>query len=157
MSTDINGVSHIIIMFHTIWGRFVELFVSIYVLSSVMGSAAFFLVIPFISKSQPLPGQVNTKFKPCMLTLLLLVVLIVLTMSLTKPMAGSRRKWTEKIEERTAASSYILSQLKSIKISGFSPLMGDYLHKKRLTEIHCSRRERLIRISLHTLRKFAEA
>ena len=67
-------------------------------------------------------------------------------------MAHARNSWNEKIEERTSASSYVLSQLKSIKISGFAPLMSDYLQRKRLDEIYCSRKERLIRVGLHISR-----
>lgn len=67
-------------------------------------------------------------------------------------MGHARSAWNEKIEERTSASSYVLSQLKSIKISGFAPLISDYIQKKRLDEIYCSRRERSIRVGLHVFR-----
>lgn len=63
-----------------------------------------------------------------------------------------RREWNEKIQERVSATSYILSQLKSIKISGFAPRMLDYLQKKRLSEILTSRGERILRAALHTSR-----
>ena len=69
-------------------------------------------------------------------------------------MALTRRSWNEKIEERVSATSYILTQLKSIKISGFAPIMADYLQSKRLGEILTSRQERLLRVGLHASRMF---
>ncbi|KAK3191252.1 hypothetical protein K4F52_002842 [Lecanicillium sp. MT-2017a] len=132
MSTDINGVANLVLRFNDLLGRIVELAISVYILATVMGWASLFMLVPF-------------------------ALLSLLASRYSREMAHARRLWTEKVEERVSASSYILSQLKSIKISGFGPIMSDYLQKKRLAEVRCSRRERVIRIMFHIVHHFVES
>lgn len=46
MSTDINGVETVLIKFHEIWGRLCELLVGLYILYTIIGPAAFLILIP---------------------------------------------------------------------------------------------------------------
>jgi hypothetical protein len=53
MSTDINGVATVLIMFHDLSGRLSELVVGIYILYRVMGPASFLILVPFASTLWP--------------------------------------------------------------------------------------------------------
>ncbi len=71
----------------------------------------------------------------------------------SKKMGRARAGWNEKIEDRIAATSNVLAQLKSIKMTGFSSLTSKSLQEKRLEEIKYSSKERWLRAVLHMLRK----
>jgi hypothetical protein len=71
-----------------------------------------------------------------------------------KKMGVARAGWNEKIENRIAATSNILAQLKSLKMTGLTTLATKSLQKKRFEEIGYSSKERWLRAVLHMLRKF---
>lgn len=66
-------------------------------------------------------------------------------------MTAARRLWNEKIELRVAATSNVLAQLKSVKITGLAPLVTERLEKLRNEEILASLKERHMRIILHAI------
>ena len=68
-------------------------------------------------------------------------------------MGIARAAWNGKVETRVAATSNVLAQLKSIKMSGLSSVLSDFLQNLREEEIQASLKERYTRIMLHALCK----
>ena len=72
---------------------------------------------------------------------------------MTKKMMKARANWNEKIQDRVAKTSNIITQLKIIKMAGLSkPILG-YVERLRATELEVSMRERNLRVIVAALSK----
>jgi ABC-type bacteriocin/lantibiotic exporter with double-glycine peptidase domain len=68
-------------------------------------------------------------------------------------MGIARTAWNEKVQTRVGATSNVLAQLKSIKMSGLSSVLSEFLQRLREEEIKASLKERRTRVMLHALCK----
>lgn len=66
-------------------------------------------------------------------------------------MGAARRDWNKDVETRVAETSRVLSQIKSIKATGLSPLMERKLRDLQAKEMKTSLKERHLRVSLHCM------
>ncbi|KAK3186314.1 hypothetical protein K4F52_004852 [Lecanicillium sp. MT-2017a] len=126
MSTDVTGIERMFPLFHDTWAGVVELSIGLYVLTTYIGAAAFLVLIPI-----------------CIMT--------AATSRISKKMGKARSGWNLKIEERVSVTRKLLAQMKSIKASGYGPVVSELLQKKRVEEINFSSKERLLRVTLHVL------
>ncbi len=51
MSTDVSGVERLFPLFHDTWSSLVELGIGLYILTTTVGAASFFTLIPIFGKS----------------------------------------------------------------------------------------------------------
>lgn len=70
-----------------------------------------------------------------------------------KRIGAARRDWNKDVETRVAETSKVLSQIKSIKATGLSPLMKRRLQDLQVKEMKTSLKERHLRVSLHCMGK----
>ncbi len=63
---------------------------------------------------------------------------------MAKRMGVARKRWNEHIEDRVAATSNILAQIKDIKMTGLAPSMATHLSQLRAKEIEVSLTDRRI-------------
>ncbi len=66
-------------------------------------------------------------------------------------MGDARGAWFTFVEDRVAATSRILTQLKSIKVVGLEARVSTYLQLLRRAETKSSFRERHLRVVIHFL------
>lgn len=124
MSTDMIGVEHTVTKIHDAWASIIELALGIYILATVIGPACILIVIPTVVTSVASP-------------------------LVAKKMGVARSDWNLKVQARVAATSNILAQMKSIRMSGLAPAAAAYLQKLRSEEIAVSMKERHMRVVLH--------
>ncbi|KAJ6788460.1 hypothetical protein PWT90_09954 [Aphanocladium album] len=132
MTADIAGVERICTDFHNAIASVVELGLGLFVLWGVVGGASFLVLIP-----------------AGLATILLSVV--------TKRMGKARANWNQKTQERVAATSQALKQMKNLKATGLSKFISEYLQELREAEIKVSLKERHLLISIYATREFANA
>ncbi len=124
MSTDMIGVEQSITKTHDTWASIVELSLGIYILATVIGPACILIIIPTFVTS------FSTPF-------------------VAKRMGAARVIWNLKVQARVAATTNVLAQMKSIRMSGLAPAAKKYLQSLRTEEIDISMKERHMRIVLH--------
>ncbi|KAK3181198.1 hypothetical protein K4F52_007473 [Lecanicillium sp. MT-2017a] len=66
----------------------------------------------------------------------------------SKKMARARTLWNEKIEERVAQTSNIVTQMKIIKMAGLSEPVAGFLQRLRINEVQTSMTERKFRTGI---------
>lgn len=71
----------------------------------------------------------------------------------TKRMGTARANWNQKTQERVAATSLALQQMKSIKATGLSKFISDHIQGLREEEIKVSLSERHLLISMYATSK----
>lgn len=132
MTTDMAGFQEGLGLMHSTWASLVELGLGIYALYTFVGYACFLIFIP---SSIAAMG----------------------TYIVTKKMASARTAWNAKVENRVAATSNFLAQLKSIKAMGLTDAISTCLQEKRLDEIETSMIERNCRIMIYGIYGFGAA
>ncbi|TQW00300.1 ABC bile acid transporter [Cordyceps javanica] len=130
MTADIAGVERVCSDFHNAIASVVELGLGLFVLSRVVGGASFLVLIP-----------------AGLATIMLSVV--------TKRMGKARANWNQRSQERVAATSLALQQMKSIKATGLSGFISEHLQSLREAEIKVSLSERHLLISIYATREFS--
>ncbi|XWW93464.1 hypothetical protein V2A60_001397 [Cordyceps javanica] len=130
MTADIAGVERVCSDFHNAIASVVELGLGLFVLSQVVGGASFLVLIP-----------------AGLATVMLSVV--------TKRMGKARANWNQRSQERVAATSLALQQMKSIKATGLSGFISEHLQSLREAEIKVSLSERHLLISIYATREFS--
>lgn len=77
----------------------------------------------------------------------------ILLSGVTKRMGKARANWNQKTQERVAATSQAVQQMKSIKATGLSKFISGYLQELREVEVQVSLKERHLLISIYATRK----
>ncbi|KAM0815312.1 putative ABC multidrug transporter [Seiridium cardinale] len=131
MSADIEGIEPGVELIHEIWASVVELGIGLYLLQRQIGPACFFVVIPAIVAS-------------------------LLTSRLIRAMGPARMLWSKGIQKRVAEASRMLSQIKSLKITGLASYTADAIQNLRVKELVLSRKFRLALIRILTTSQLSD-
>ncbi|KAK9426251.1 putative ABC multidrug transporter [Seiridium unicorne] len=131
MSADIEGIEPGVELIHEIWASVVELGIGLYLLQRQIGAACFFVVIPAIVAS-------------------------ILTSRLIRAMGPARMLWSKGIQKRVAEASRMLSQIKSLKITGLASYTADAIQNLRVKELVLSRKFRLALIRILTTSQLSD-
>ncbi|KAJ3494698.1 hypothetical protein NLG97_g3915 [Lecanicillium saksenae] len=132
MTADVTGVQDGLSYIHDTWSAVIELGLGLFALYTFVGYACFLLFIPSS-------------------------IAAIGTYVVTKKMAHARTVWNAKTENRVAATSNVLAQLKSIKAMGLTEAMSAMLQEKRLDEIETSMIERNARVMIFGIYGFGAA
>ncbi|TQW12261.1 poly(A)-binding protein-dependent poly(A) ribonuclease [Cordyceps javanica] len=119
ISTDVPGTEELISLLYDSLAMILEVGFGVAVLSIFVGVASVFTIVTAI-------------------------IVAVLSKRMAKQMGITRKLWNEHIEERVAATSNILTQIKDIKMTGLAPSMETYLNDLRVKEVGVSLRTRRI-------------
>ncbi|KAK6086716.1 hypothetical protein SCUP234_02236 [Seiridium cupressi] len=131
MSADIEGIEPGVELIHEIWASVVELGIGLYLLQRQIGTACFFVVIPAIVAS-------------------------ILTSRLIRAMGPARMLWSKEIQKRVAEASRMLSQIKSLKVTGLASYTADAIQNLRVKELVLSRKFRLALIRILTTSQLSD-
>ncbi|KAM4066385.1 ABC transporter [Hirsutella rhossiliensis] len=126
MSADIDGIQTGLSVLHDVWASVIELALGIYLLATLVGSACVLAALPALFTT-------------------------LASFEIARRMGPARVAWNEKIQTRVSAASNVLSQLKSIKMSGLAPAVTDYLQELRVNEMKYSRKLRVLFIAMHVI------
>lgn len=69
-------------------------------------------------------------------------------------MGPARMAWVKSIQQRVAATTHILSQLKGVKMIGLAPAVANIIQKLRITEVSQSKKLRVFQVILFGLGKY---
>ncbi|KJZ71929.1 hypothetical protein HIM_08685 [Hirsutella minnesotensis 3608] len=130
MSTDIDGIEGGLDQFHDIWASVLELALGVYLLATIVGGASFLVVLPGL-------------------------ITMIASVELARRMAPARVSWNEKVQARVSAMSNVLSQMKSIKMTGLTPVVSEYIQGLRVVEVNYSKKLRLLLIIMHAIASFS--
>lgn len=148
ISTDLSGLERIVPQLPSMLISLIEIGLGLTILSTMLGSSCVVIVIPNLSEWLPAIakwlGQVNC---------LLFTVSTIGCGFISKKMARARTLWNEKIEERVAQTSNVVTQMKIIKMAGLSEPVAGFLQRLRINEVKTSMNERKFRLSIISLGK----
>ncbi|KAM3465138.1 hypothetical protein MY5147_004096 [Beauveria neobassiana] len=113
MNVDVTGVTHLISLSYESWARLLEMGLGIGILAVFVGAATLFTIIPTVITS------IGSAY-------------------VARHMIATRRKWNEHMQDRIAATSNILVQIKDIKMLGLNTVLSNRLQKQFESEIDVS-------------------
>ncbi|KAM3519750.1 hypothetical protein NHJ13051_007282 [Beauveria bassiana] len=113
MNVDVTGVTHLISLSYESWARLLEMGLGIGILAVFVGAATLFTIIPTVITS------IGSAY-------------------VARHMIATRRKWNEHMQDRIAATSNILVQIKDIKMLGLNTVLSNRLQKQFENEIDVS-------------------
>jgi ATP-binding cassette subfamily C (CFTR/MRP) protein 1 len=73
-------------------------------------------------------------------------VSLLIALPLAKAAGNAQTPWLEAIEDRLAGTAKALSAMKGIKMTGLGEIVSSQIADLRLSEIHASRRHRVLNI-----------
>ncbi|OAA80128.1 ABC transporter, transmembrane domain, type 1 [Akanthomyces lecanii RCEF 1005] len=117
MSTDVEGTEDIVSLAYESWSCIIQVAFGIWILHTFIGAACFLIILPTLATFL---GSILTG----------------------KKISGARAAWNAETENRVAATSNMLAQLKSVKSMGLSGSLLKQIEHKREVEIATSLRER---------------
>ncbi|KAK2601519.1 hypothetical protein QQS21_004904 [Conoideocrella luteorostrata] len=126
MSTDVEGLAIGLPKFHDIWASVIEFGLGAYFISTEVGPATFLIVIPALLTT-------------------------VSAYLFGKAMMPARSSWNKQIERRVAITSSVLSQIKSIRMTGLKNIVGERVQELRETEMTQSKSFRVIWVMMKSV------
>lgn len=138
ISTDVPGIEELISLSYDSCAMVLEVGFGIAILTIFVGVASVFTVITAIgdyihNARRDRNSSANSR-----------AVVTVCSQHMAKQMGVARKMWNEHIEDRIAATSNILAQMKDIKMTGLAPSMATHLNQLRAKEVEVSLRTRRI-------------
>lgn len=156
MTTDIDTIAIGFRMLHETWINVLEIALGIYLLYTIVGEAAFLVLISTLSKSSAvhacLLGGLSQNM--ALINVCNLPVSIWSAWYLAKHFPPAKAAWNESIKLRVARTSAVLSQIKAIKMSGMESIVTEQLRELRAKEIKCSSKTRLLGAIYPVIGKF---
>ncbi|OAA60085.1 ABC transporter, transmembrane domain, type 1 [Cordyceps fumosorosea ARSEF 2679] len=131
ITADVAGIERLISLSYDSCAMTLEVGFGIAILAVFVGTASIFTVVTAI-------------------------VVTVFSRHMSKRMGVARKRWNEHIEERVAATSNILAQIKDIKMTGLAPSMATHLNHLRAQEVTASLADRRIVCITFGISAFAE-
>ncbi|KAJ3531278.1 hypothetical protein NM208_g8949 [Fusarium decemcellulare] len=128
MSTDLESIASGFEVFDSLWADPIEIGVAIYILYSQIGLA---FIAPIITSLSMFPSSTNLTWRYLHWAL----VFICVPIALRSVSASAQNDWLESIERRVAVIASVLSNMKGVKMTGLSDLVGDRLQAFRVYEL----------------------
>ncbi|KAF5010391.1 hypothetical protein FDECE_3443 [Fusarium decemcellulare] len=128
MSTDLESIASGFEVFDSLWADPIEIGVAIYILYSQIGLA---FIAPIITSLSLFPSSTNLTWR----YLRWASVFICVPIALRGVSASAQNDWLESIERRVAVIASVLSNMKGVKMTGLSDLVGDRLQAFRVHEL----------------------
>lgn len=157
MTTDIDTIAIGFRMLHETWINVIEIVLGIYLLYTIVGEAAFLVLLSTLSKYSTVCACL-LDVSPQNMILIIACGLLVSIWSawyLAKHFPPAKAAWNESIKLRVARTSAVLSQIKAIKMSGMESIVAEQLRELRAEEIRYSSKTRLLGAIYPVIGKFS--
>lgn len=152
MSTDIEGLVTGLPMMHDIWVSFIEIGIGAYILTTVVGRAAFLVVLPLVCEFYIRVHGFNAICATYTLTdasFLYVSASTLMSLLMGKRLIPARKAWNDKIDYRVSQTASLLTYTKGIKMLALESPATLHLQSLRVAELNESKKFRVLALTLN--------